>query len=267
MTKTYSVCITCFNNVGTIEQSFKSILSQLDDRFEVVVVDNYSTDGSFELLSKLARSYKMKLIRRKSSRGQGRQIAFENSCGDYVIANLDADELYLPILEDVLNCYHKKCEQNILLVTAGIGKDIRGVQNVTIGPHTLIKELGGWRNLQWGEDWDLWSRSAKRGRYAWTSARLVERINLHPERGKLLKRIRMRYTRYRDFLRVGRNVFQEEEQIGIMQRALYGLAKLSLPFQDSYKDNFNQTFNCFSKDCYVDFTGELRQLLDHESAK
>jgi glycosyltransferase involved in cell wall biosynthesis len=46
----YSICITNYNSASSTKQSLESILTQLDKRFEIIVVDNRSTDGSLEIL-------------------------------------------------------------------------------------------------------------------------------------------------------------------------------------------------------------------------
>ena len=52
--KIYSICITNYNSNDSIRPSIKSIYPLLvDEKFETVVVDNFSNDGSFEYLSDL----------------------------------------------------------------------------------------------------------------------------------------------------------------------------------------------------------------------
>jgi glycosyltransferase involved in cell wall biosynthesis len=106
----YSICITNYNGGPSIESSLRSILGQLDDRFEIIVVDNLSTDGSREVLRESGASGKLKVIERKCSRGKGLQIAFENAAGEYIISGLDFGDTYRPRLSSFLDFYHTKCE-------------------------------------------------------------------------------------------------------------------------------------------------------------
>jgi glycosyltransferase involved in cell wall biosynthesis len=239
----YSICITHYNNVKTLEASLNSILDQIDSSFEVVLVDNYSNDGSDTVLTRYSKAGRIKLIRAKCSRGRGRQIAFENSSSKYIISNLDMDEVYERKLGNLVQFYHACCEGNLLLVVSGSQKDTRNFQNVTIATRSLIEELGGWNDIQYGEDWDIESRAAKIGRYFWTEYNLLKSPNQHPERSKLLNKIRLRYVRYRDFMRLHRRYYFEVERMSLSQWAIYLLAKMSLPLYQSYGDDFNQHFN------------------------
>ncbi|MGC9012471.1 glycosyltransferase family 2 protein, partial [Thermogladius sp.] len=68
------VCVygTVFNNARYVEESIKSVYRP---NYTIVVVDSYSTDGTWEKLLELKRDFNLKLYRYKSSRGLGRQIA------------------------------------------------------------------------------------------------------------------------------------------------------------------------------------------------
>lgn len=245
----YSICITCYNEGPTIRRSLDSLLENLNTNFEVVVVDAKSTDATFEILQEYTKDAKIKLFQRRCSRGQGRQLAFENSSGEYIIANLDMDDIFKPTLSKLLNFYHNQCEGKILLSI----KDFKvWTQNITIGPRKLFLDLGGWRNLQWSEDWDLWCRAASIGKYAWTRFGIVDETNPHAERRMLIRKFKTRYTIYRDLLRLGRRVFSDGEHISIYQRAAYLFARFTLPFYDSYKSEFAKTFDPYSSRFFID---------------
>jgi glycosyltransferase involved in cell wall biosynthesis len=252
-TKKYSICITHYNNVETVRASLDSILSQIDENFEVVVVDNFSKDGSFGVLTEYSRAGKIKLIRAKSSRGKGREISFENSQGDYIISNLDMDETYLDSLKEILHFYHARCEGKLLLVISGMEKDIRGLQNITIVPRSLVIELGGWRNLQYAEDWDLWARAAKIGAYSFTVFNLLRSPNQHQEREQPIQKLKLRYIRYRELLRLDRRSFFDDTGMNIQQLGIYLLAKASYRFHECYHDKFNINFDPYVKDYYIPY--------------
>jgi glycosyltransferase involved in cell wall biosynthesis len=243
----YSICITHYNNVAKVSASLESLLSQVDDTYEIVVVDNLSDDGSQDILLKFASQGRIRLISKKCTRGEGRQIAFENSSGAYVIANLDMDDTFRQELADFVGFYHRNCEGMLLLATAD--KE-RWSQNITIGPRALISELGGWRDLQWGEDWDLWRRAARAGRYKWTTFSLAEEVNLHEERRRTVIKIRQRYARYRDMLRLGRKIFSPGEKVSLSQWVVAVFARATRPFYDSYDDGLGP-FDPYDPSCYI----------------
>lgn len=248
----YSICITCRNEANIIRASLDSILGQIDDRFEVIVVDSESTDGTLEILREYTKKGKIKLIVQKCSRGKGRQVAFENSSGEYIISNLDIDDIFAPKLNELVKFYHKKCEGKLLLVISDLfDKD---AQNVTIAPRLLISQIGGWRNLQYSEDWDLWSRAAKTGNYCFTAFNLLERYCTHPERQKPLRKLRRRIRKYVDEYRLGRRVIAKGERINAAQRITLLIARFAAHFMESYKDEFNAYFEPYDESYYIPYS-------------
>lgn len=241
----YSICITHYNNFLTVKKSLDSILDQIDTNFEVIVVDNFSNDGSLRVLREYADLGKIKLIQKKCSRGKGRQTALEHASGTYVIANMDMDDTYKPKLRSLLQIYHQISEGKVLMVVSSFAFALRSgwLPNITLGPKRLIQELGGWRDLQWWEDWELWARAAKAGKFCHIQFDIHDEVNLHAEREGTLKKIRRRYGRYRDLLRVGRNVFTKKERKSLLQRLVFLLARVTVPLYESYKDDFYSTFD------------------------
>ncbi len=143
----------------------------------------------------LAKAGAIKLVTERCSRGEGRQIAFENSSGDYIVAHMDMDDTFKPSLISLLELYHQRCEGNLLLAIFNAKKQLRGVQNIIISTRELMASLGGWRDLQRFEDWDLWSRAAKIGKYCWTEFPLLDTWNRHPERRNFRQNLKFRYLR------------------------------------------------------------------------
>jgi glycosyltransferase involved in cell wall biosynthesis len=245
----HSICITHYNNRSTVQDSLDSLLKQLDDTFEVVVVDNMSNDGSEAILEQYKKTGAIRLIEAKCSRGIGRQIAFLNSVGFYVVSNMDMDEVFRPSLASFLDFYHDRCEGNVLAVIPREGG--RG-PNVTVAPRSVLSEIGGWRDLQYGEDWDVWSRAASIGKYMWTVFPLVERTSKHEDRRTQAGKFKYRFGKYRDEMRLGRDVLGVEDNITATQRAALLLAKLAVPFSKSYASDFNRTFDCADTLHYVE---------------
>jgi glycosyltransferase involved in cell wall biosynthesis len=250
----YSICIINYNEASTLPRALESVLCQIDHRFEVIVVDSLSTDGSREILENYAQGGKIRLFEKKSSRGDGRQLAFENSHGRYIVSNLDMDDVFKPILGDLLAFYHDACEGKMLLAISEPGV---WTQNVTIAPSSLISEVGGWRDIHVGEDWDLWSRAAKLGKYAWTCFALSEVAGKHPERERFWGKTKYRYIRYRDLMILGRRVFDSGEHVSWAQRGAWLTARALLPFHRSYAHSFNKTFDPYDRKYFVSFRSPL----------
>jgi len=176
----------------------ESVLSQMDSDFEVVVSDNFSTDGSREILEEYAKNGKIKLIIEYSNRRRGRQIAFENSKGDYIITGIDTDDVIKPVLKDVLRLYHEKHEGYML-----------SYGTIHIIPRHLVITIGGWRDLQWGEDVDFAKRIESMGKIHYFPD--VERIV--GKKGTLkrgfLRRVREGYLGYQCRYKIGFDILDE----------------------------------------------------------
>jgi len=54
MRPTISVCVPTYNGVKYLPECLESILSQSLDSFEVLVVDDHSNDGTFDLVQEYA---------------------------------------------------------------------------------------------------------------------------------------------------------------------------------------------------------------------
>ena len=93
-----SVIIPVRNRVRTIADAVQSALSQKADfAFNVIVVDNHSTDGTSEILEKLATDSRVKVLTpQQTDLGIGGcwDLAIRNEhCGRFAI-QLDSDDLY-----------------------------------------------------------------------------------------------------------------------------------------------------------------------------
>jgi len=248
----YSVCVTHYNDAPTVKQSMDSILNQIDESMEVVVVDQRSTDGSRQVLQEYADSEKIRLFdMRVRNRGLGRQLAFENSRGGHIISGMDMDDVAIPgRLPLLLDFYHKKCDGDLLRLQWS---------GVTVAPAELVRKVGGWRDLQWNENWDLCERAARIGKYVWTIFRVKDitgsGLTTHAdfEGASVFRKNRLRYRKYVDALRLRRmhHPFVRGERFGIGRAIDYGLARISLPYYgrlNSVTPNFDEC----APECFVD---------------
>jgi GT2 family glycosyltransferase len=94
-----SVVIPVRNRAGTVADAVQSALSQETDfAFNVLCVDNHSTDGTTEVLSGLARKFPglKHIIPRRTDLGIGgcwNEAIFAECCGRFAV-QLDSDDLY-----------------------------------------------------------------------------------------------------------------------------------------------------------------------------
>ena len=103
MKKTYSICIANYNMSETLIASLESVLNQIDEKYEVIVVDDGSADNSVEKLLKLRQNYanlRVIPLLRDSRRklGETRNISIRAARGKYVILHIDADDIWEPYI-------------------------------------------------------------------------------------------------------------------------------------------------------------------------
>ena len=231
-TPLYSVCMLCSNDGKTLRQSVDSLagLSKFVN-IEIIVTDNKSRDGSVEILRELSKDGLIReVIEQKCSRGQGRQLALEKARGDYVLSHLDCDDIFSASgIRSLIQLYHERYEGMMMMTRRTEG----GYSNLTIAPRKLIVELGGWRDINWNEDWDLWARAAAEGKYINIPYPYSDPphafVTVRQDRDdSLVKRVRARYGKYRDCYRIGRSPFTGESHISLTQSVISWVAKAAV---------------------------------------
>ena len=117
---TASVIIPVFNRVKTVKDAVESALAQkCDFPFNVIVVDNHSTDGTTELLTEMAQkdSRLVHIIPAKYDLGIGgcwNLAVHDPSCGEFAV-QLDSDDVYSgpDTLSKIVSAFH---DQNCAMV-------------------------------------------------------------------------------------------------------------------------------------------------------
>lgn len=100
-----SVIVPMYNAISYVQEAMDSVLHQIFQDFEIIIVDDASTDGSYELCHRLyGVNEKIRLYRHEHNKtvGGARNTGLEQARGKY-IAFLDSDDLYMPEALDVMH--------------------------------------------------------------------------------------------------------------------------------------------------------------------
>ena len=103
-----SIIIPVYNTEKYIERCLRSILAQTYQQFEIIIVDDGSTDGSIEICKKYAlKTSKIKIVQIKNS-GQSvaRNVGIKNASGDYICFVDSDDWIDCLLLEKAVSCFH-----------------------------------------------------------------------------------------------------------------------------------------------------------------
>ncbi len=112
-----SVIIPVKNRLKTVGDAIESVLKQKTSfKFNLIVIDNYSVDGTTEIISAFAKSDKrvVHIIPERKDLGIGgcwNEGIFHNECGKFAI-QLDSDDLYIDdnVITRVVGAfYEQKC--------------------------------------------------------------------------------------------------------------------------------------------------------------
>jgi len=200
-----SVIIPTYNRGKVLERAIKSVLAQTYTNFELIVVDDGSTDNTSRILSKFAEKirYFSKLHGGVSS---ARNFGLEKSEGTWV-AFLDSDDYWLPEkLERQMQYLQENPE---ILIVQTDEKWIR--RGIYVNPMKKHRKYSGWifpqclplcivspsavlvhqkvfndvgvfdENLPVCEDYDLWLRIASKYQIALIPEKLVVKTGGHSD--------------------------------------------------------------------------------------
>lgn len=115
-----SVIIPCYNGERFIGEAIESVISQTHQNWELIVVDDGSTDSSKDIVRQYTTDRRIKLIEHRCNKGipKTKNDGLSVAQGGY-IAFLDQDDIWMPSkLELQLSRFES--ESNIGLVCAGM---------------------------------------------------------------------------------------------------------------------------------------------------
>ncbi len=170
-----SIIIATKNESQTLPRLLQSISKQTYHNFEIIVVDNHSSDRT----QKIAREYTQKVYIHGNERSSQRNFGALRAKGNYLLF-LDADmELTSRLLSDCIkNIYRTNAAgmiiPEVVLITNFFSKIKHLEKEIYLGevtieaPRFITKKfflnIGGFNNnLIAGEDWDLANRLKNKG--------------------------------------------------------------------------------------------------------
>lgn len=162
----YTITVCNYNMGETIDRALRSILDQVDDRFEVLVVDDGSTDESVAVVRSLQEEYEvLKLVELQHDPGRHlgltRNVSVRQAEGDHVLLQLDADDVYDSVIVDFVTVYERfreRIDHDFLFVAS----------DLIVGPRSFLLSKGPYRNLPVGaEDTDMWLRMLAEDALIW----------------------------------------------------------------------------------------------------
>ncbi len=132
---------TVYNNANRIQECLESIKNI--NYSQIFIIDNNSTDGTYEFLEDNKNKYKLTLRRLKCNRGVGRQRSMEmamkvSSAEDYLMT-MDFDTVYDVSFVDFVNEIIKKQYKNCVFNNYLCLKDANSIP---------------WKPVNNGEDWE-----------------------------------------------------------------------------------------------------------------
>jgi glycosyltransferase involved in cell wall biosynthesis len=152
----YSICI-CTRNMGdSIERCIESIMHQIDETFEVIVIDDNSVDDTLVVLSRLAEKHSTLRYQSlehdpKRKLGLVRNLSFQIAHGEWCLFHIDADDIIGDKIKDftiAVEALAKGFQQEKLYA----GKQIH------MARRKFLLERGPFRNIYRGEDRDFYER-------------------------------------------------------------------------------------------------------------
>lgn len=131
-----SVIIPTYNNEDTIQRALTSVVCQTEYDWQIVIVNDASTDNTLKIIHDNFEIYygkKMKVITNKENVGVGisRKIGVDNADGEFVIF-LDSDDYLVPNCLEVSLMLQKQHDSDVVYTNTTIYLDSEHVKNLDV---------------------------------------------------------------------------------------------------------------------------------------
>jgi len=178
-----SVIILNYNGQRFLNRCLSSVLETRYARFEVVLVDNGSTDESLKLVQKaFGKNEKMKIVKLPKNMGFGpaNNIGFRYAIGDYIVflnndTSVDSDWL-APLVDNLEKDRTIGLAQSVVLAMDGLTVQSAGI---LVSDYWVFFRLIGWGE-RWREDYypDVFEISCASGTAMMTRKELIQDVGL-----------------------------------------------------------------------------------------
>jgi len=184
----FSVIIPTYNRAYVLWKAIQSVIAQTESRWEIIVINDGSTDCTLRLLEEFHDSRIRTLTVAHQGASAARNRGLETALAPY-IAYLDSDNTWHPDFLQIMHeairqkdhCVLWYCGQNytvwertddgqwfLISREAEPGKQyaseevwrLKGADtNCMVHRRSVLEEVGGWdEECRWGEDWDFFLR-------------------------------------------------------------------------------------------------------------
>jgi GT2 family glycosyltransferase len=107
MNSLISIIIVSYNGKKWLEKCFNSLFSQTYQNFEIIFVDNGSSDDSIEFLNNNYKDERLKIVKSENNLGfaSGNNLGIDNSSGEYLLLLNNDTWIENDFLEKIYNFY------------------------------------------------------------------------------------------------------------------------------------------------------------------
>jgi len=186
--KLISVVIPCHNYANYLPDAVGSVLAQTWTNWEIIIVNDGSTDNSRKIAEKLIDSHRNRIIRLINQENSGHPAHSRNrgiaaARGDFILP-LDADDMIAPTM--LSECLAVLERDDTISIVYTDRLDYDGVEQVVLAGdydfnklkyanhisycalfrRTVWEDVGGYRAVGY-EDWDFWVAAGALGYYGY----------------------------------------------------------------------------------------------------
>lgn len=144
-----SVVIPLYNKAHTIVNTLKTVFNQTYHDFEVVIVNDGSTDNSIEVIRQNFNDPRIKIINQNNAGvSSARNRGIQESTGEW-ISFLDADDEWLPTYLETISKVTDNCKDDLIILTGRFQQNFKTKvksYNIPIKYQDKISEINFFEN-------------------------------------------------------------------------------------------------------------------------